>query len=183
MDDRPSKELVTSVLRDWRDGDRDALDRLTPLVYEELRRLAASQMRGERHDHTLQPTALVHEAFARLVDAEVPWQDRGHFFSTAARMMRRILVDHARAKRRDKRGGDWVQVTLEGLGVAVPDIVPLDQALQRLAEHDPRKATIIDLSYFAGLTQAEIAKTLDVSLATVERDLRFARAWLRNELS
>lgn len=178
---------VTQLLQDWREGEATAVDELVPLVYDELRRLAAARMRGERSDHTLQPTALVHEAFTRLVQADVPWEDRGHFFSVAARMMRRILVDHARAKGRAKRGGEVAKVSLEELGsdpaAAQPTVEALDQALEALASSDTRKARIVELHYFAGFTHAEIARTLELSPATVDRDLRFAKAWLKRQLS
>jgi RNA polymerase sigma factor (TIGR02999 family) len=157
-----------------------------PLVYEELRQLAAARMRGERKDHTLQPTALVHEAFTRLVDSDVPWVDRGHFFAVAATTMRRILVDHARARGRAKRGGNVIHVSLEDSREDPPGpigIEALDDALCALAGFDERKARIIELHYFAGLTHPEIASALDLSPSTVDRDLRLARAWLRRELS
>ena len=157
-----------------------------PLVYEELRQLAAVRMRSERSDHTLQPTALVHEAFTRLVESDVPWQDRGHFYAVAARTMRRVLVDHARGRSRAKRGGDVVRVSIEDAreDPAAPafGIEVLDDALAALAAFDERKARIVDLHYFAGLTHPEIAAALELSPSTVDRDLRLARAWLRREL-
>jgi RNA polymerase sigma factor (TIGR02999 family) len=159
---------------------------LVPLIYDELRAIATKLMRGERPDHTLQSTALVHEAYARLVGAEVAWQDRGHFFAIAARQMRRILVDHAKTKRRQKRGGDLRQVTLEAAVMVQAEpatgVVEIDEALTRLAEQDARKAQVIELHYFGGLTVDEAAAALGVSTATVNRDLKFAKAWLYREL-
>jgi len=175
---------VTALLRRWRGGDQTALDRLVPLVYDELHRLAQGYMRGERPDHTLQATALVNEAYLRLVDAEVDWKDRSHFFAVAATTMRRILVDHARAHGRQKRAG--VKVSLEESLVVAPereaDLVVIDEALTRLATHDERAAKAVELHYFGGLTYAEIAEALGVSEATVDRDLRFAKAWLYREI-
>lgn len=164
-----------------------APDRLVPLIYDELKRLAERAMRGERADHTLQPTALVHEAFVRLVDADVDWNDRLHFLATAATVMRRVLVDHARAKARLKRGGDAVKVTLEealtiGSEPSEP-ILALDEAMGRLAEADERKSRAVELHYFGGLTHPEVAAALEVSPATVDRDLRMARAWLHREMN
>lgn len=178
---------VTDLLQRWRAGDEGALDRMIPLVYDELRTIAARLMRQERADHTLQATALVHEAYARLVGAAIPWKDRAHFFSLAARQMRRILVDHAKARGRDKRGGERRQVTLEEAAIMQPDppsgIVELDEALTRLGEQDPRRARTIELHFFAGLTIDEISAALEVSTATVSRDLKFAKAWLYRELA
>jgi RNA polymerase sigma factor (TIGR02999 family) len=182
--ERPSE--VTQLLFEWRQGDAEALDRLVPLVYAELRRVASRQLRSERSDHTLQPTALVHEAYARLVDAEVAWTDRTHFFAIAARTMRRVLVDHARGLQREKRGGGAVRVTLdENLEVeaGTPDeMLALDAALDRLQEIDARKADVVQLHYFGGLTYDQIAEALGISAATVDRDLRMAKAWLHAEL-
>lgn len=182
---------VSRILHGWRPGDESTMEELVPLVYGELRRLAASQMRSERGNHTLQPTALVHEAYARLVNVDIPWRDRGHFFAVAARMMRRILVDHARAKGSEKRGGGLVHVELDEpiVEVAGPNSAPasgieeLDEALESLAARDERKARALELHYFAGLTHQQIADVLDISLATVDRDLRMGRAWLRRALS
>lgn len=177
---------VSQVLLAWRAGDAVDLERLLPLVYGELRALAQRQMQGERVGHTLQPTALVHEAFLRLSGSDVQWQDRVHFFAVVAGTMRRVLVDHAKARRRDKRGGGAPHVPLdEAMQVvdgAMTDVIELDDALARLAALEPRKARVIDLHYFGGLNYEEIASTLDVSAATVDRDLRFAKAWLRTEL-
>jgi RNA polymerase sigma factor (TIGR02999 family) len=180
------QQTVTQLLQAWRRGDREALDKLTPLVYDELRRLAERAMRGERPDHTLQPTALVHEAYVRLVEANVEWKDRVHFMATAATMMRRILVDHAKSKGRAKRGGGAAKLTLEEavLVSSEPseDLVLLDEALSRLADQDERKARVIELKYFGGLNYDETAEALDISASTVDRELRMAKAWLYREL-
>jgi RNA polymerase sigma factor (TIGR02999 family) len=177
---------VTALLQRWRSGDEGALDRMIPLVYQELHAIAGRLMRKERQDHTLQATALVHEAYARLVGAEIPWQDRAHFFAIAARQMRRILVDHAKSRGRHKRGGELRQVTLESAAVVQPDppssLVELDEALSRLALQDPRRAQTVELHFFGGLTIDEISTALEVSTATVSRDLKFAKAWLYREL-
>jgi RNA polymerase sigma factor (TIGR02999 family) len=178
---------VTTLLLDWRQGHKGALDQLMPIVYEELRRLADRHMRGERQDHTLQTTALVHEAYARLVDVDVPWQDRVHFFAVASRMMRRILVDHAKSRSRQKRGGGAAKVTLDAALAVSPqksdDVLALDDALSRLTELDPRKGQIVELHFFGGLTYAETAEAIGVSPATVDRELRMAKAWLYRDLS
>jgi RNA polymerase sigma factor (TIGR02999 family) len=178
---------VTTLLLDWRQGNKDALDQLMPIVYEELRRLADRHMRGERQEHTLQTTALVHEAYARLIDVDVPWQDRVHFFAVASRMMRRILVDHAKSRSRQKRGGGAVKVTLDAALAVSPqrsdDVLALDDALIRLTELDPRKGQIVELHFFGGLTYAETAEAIGVSPATVDRELRMAKAWLYRDLS
>jgi RNA polymerase sigma factor (TIGR02999 family) len=182
-----SQESITALLRAWREGERDALDRLVPLVYDELRRLAGRAMQRERTDHTLQTTALLHEAYLRMLGADVEWEDRAHFYAVAAQTMRRILVDHARARGRDKRGGGSVRVPLEeGLAQAAastPDVVALDEALSRLSTLDERKAKAVELHYFGGLTYDETARVLGVSPATVDRELRLAKAWLYRELS
>jgi RNA polymerase sigma factor (TIGR02999 family) len=183
MDD---SEEVGELLDQWREGDESAYDRLIPLVYADLRRLARGHLRGEAAGHSLQPTLLVHEAYLRLVDAEVNWQNRTHFLSVAARVMRRILVERARAVHASKRGGDAVRVTLTSQ-VEAPtsdpvDILRLDAALRRLERLDARQASAVDLCYFGGFTYPEIGKMLNISEATVHRDLRHARAWLRIEL-
>lgn len=179
-------ESVTHLLRDWRDGNQQALDRLLPLVYEELRRLASKQMRGERQGHTLETTALVHEAYARLVDIEVPWSDRVHFFAVAARLMRRILVDHSRARMRGKRGAGAAKLTLDEDVLVTPqpgaELLELDSALERLAEIDERKSRVVELHFFGGMTYDETAAVLCISAATVDRDLRLAKAWLYREI-
>lgn len=181
-----SAPTVTMLLRDWRSGDSAALDELTPLIYDELHRIARRHLRSERTDHTLQATALVNEAFSRLADADIPFQDRAHFYAVAARMMRRILTDYGRSRRSKKRGGDMARVTLEESRVAAreaPDIVDLDDALQKFATIDERKSDILVLHYFGGMTYEETAEALGISAATVDRDLRLAKAWLANELS
>jgi RNA polymerase sigma factor (TIGR02999 family) len=181
-----SPKTVTQLLSDWRSGDQQALDQLMPLIYDELRRLAQHYMQSERPDHTLQATALVHEAYLRLVDMDVTWQDRVHFFAVAARLMRRILVDHAKTHRRAKRGSGQKITLDEALLVApepAPDLVELDDALQRLATFDSRKSQVVELHFFGGLTYDEIAEAVGISPATVHRELRLAKAWLYHELS
>jgi RNA polymerase sigma factor (TIGR02999 family) len=166
----------------------DGPDRIQPIVYAELRRLAASYLRRERHGHTLQPTALVHEAYVRLIDQrQIDWTNRAQFIGLAAVMMRRILVNHARDRVADKRGGgaEHVPLTLagEGIGAAEVNLLDLHEALNDLTESDPRKGRIVELKFFGGLTTQEIADTLGISAATVERDWKFARAWLYKALS
>ena len=177
---------VTTLLRAWRRGDPAAFERLTPLVYDELRRRARYYLRGERPDHTLRPTALVHEAYLRLIHLDqVEWQDRAHFFALAARQMRRILVDSARARRYRKRGGSKMNVTFtESLAVSRsnPDVIALDEALDVLARQDERKARVVELRFFGGLTNEEIAAALNISTDTVTRDWQMAKLWLRREL-
>lgn len=180
-----SQEIV-HLLDQWREGDKSAYERLIPLVYADLRRLARGQLRREPAGHSLEPTLLVHEAYLRLAGASVTWQNRTHFLSVAARVMRRILVERARAMRAAKRGGGALRVTLTSL-VAAPvsdpiDILTLDDALKRLEHLDARQAQVVELCYFGGLTYPEIGSMLDISEATVDRDLRHARAWLRHEL-
>ena len=160
---------------------------LLEVVYHELRRLAADYLRRERPDHTLQPTALVHEAYMRLAELDrIEWRDQTHFYAAAAGAIRRVLVDHARAHDAAKRGGGWHRITLTGLGGGPRDrevdIIALDEALQRLAEFDARKARVVELRYFAGMTIAETARTLDVGTTTVEDDWAFARSWLRRQI-
>lgn len=187
-DPLPRPGEVTRLLRAWQDGRDQAFDDLLPLVYGELRRIARSAMRGEREDHTLQTTALVHEAYLRLVGSDVAWEGSGHFMRVAARAMRRILVDHARSRSRQKRGQGEVPVSLDTLEGILPggsrpdDVLELDRALDRLAALEERKAQAIELHYFGGLSYEEVAQALDVSPATVHRDLRMARAWLYKEL-
>jgi len=179
-----SPDEVTAILRAWSKGDAGAPDRLLPLVYRELRRLAASQMRRERAGHTLQPTALVHEAYMKLLDQHLPWKDRGHFFGVAARAMREVVLDYARRKGARKRAG--VEVPIESAEPSVQprvfDLLALDQALHRLAAFDERQARLVELRVFAGLTTDETAKLFDCSPATVSRDYRHAEAWLRREM-
>jgi RNA polymerase sigma-70 factor, ECF subfamily len=176
---------VTRLLAQWAKGDQQALDNLTPLVYTELRQLAASYLRKEQQGHTLQPTALVHEAYLRLVDQRTPkFQDRSHFFGVAARLMRQILVDHARQKRAGKRGG--LKVSLEEVvsfqQEVRQDLLALDRGLNALQKVDARKCKAVELRYFGGLSMEEIAQSLEVSAVTVRRDLRLAEAWLYHEM-
>lgn len=177
---------VTTLLRAWSRGDQRALDQLTPLVYDELRRRARHYLRAERANHTLPPTALVHEVFLRLVNLDdVDWKDRTHFFALAARQMRRILVDSARARKYQKRGGGAVNVTFEdafGVSVRHPDLVALDDALSALTAQDERKARVVELRFFGGLTNEEIAAELGISTDTVTRDWQMSKLWLRREL-
>lgn len=189
MDPKPTAD-ITSILLSWREGRAGALDDLMPLVYGELRSLARGHVRREGPGHTLGPTAVLHEAYLRLADKKHPqWQGRVHFFAVAAQLMRRILIDHARAKRAAKRGGSAVPVPLDDVQATpperaadVPDVLALDQAIQRLARFDPRKSRVVELHYFGGLTHREAAEVLGVSAATVRLDGRLARAWLAREL-
>jgi RNA polymerase sigma factor (TIGR02999 family) len=179
---------VTTLLVKWRNGDRQALDELTPLVYDELRRLAARWLRRERPGHTLEGTALVHEAYLRLVhQRETEWQNRSHFFAIAAQLIRRILVDHARTRDRVKRGGGAFKLSLdEALGVSEArdlELVALDDALGALSKIDPQQGRIVELRFFAGLSIEETAEALGISPATVKRDWVVAKAWLFRELS
>ena len=172
----------------WNRGEQGALNELVPVIYKELRRLAASHLRRERQGHTLQPTALVNEVFLRLVgEQEIKWQSRAHFFGIAARLMRRILIDHARARQAAKRGGPHYSLSLsEADRVAdqsAVNLLSLHLALERLAELDPQQSQVVELRFFGGLTIEESAEVLSVSHATVERDWRAARAWLRCELN
>jgi RNA polymerase sigma factor (TIGR02999 family) len=187
------QQAVTRLLSAWQSGDVRALERLTPLIYEELRERARRYMKNERPGHTLQATAVVHEAFVKLVEMSVSWQDRAHFFNVAARQMRRILVDHAKARVRNKRGG---LSTTTGPVDELPggdlagwpmtsgeiDVLEIDEALQRLATHNLRLAEIVELHYFGGLTYQELAETLKVSEATIDRDLRLAKAWILRQI-
>jgi RNA polymerase sigma factor (TIGR02999 family) len=180
---------ITELLVAWGDGRREALDQLVPLVYEDLRRLAVGYMLRETPGHSLQPTALVHEAYVRLVDQRrVQWRNRAHFFGVAASMMRRILVDHARKRRADKRGGDVERVTLVGDEIAAAeqngiDVLALHESLGRLAAFDPQQERIVELRYFGGLTIEEAAEVVGVSPATVVREWTIAKAWLRADLT
>ena len=184
----PDTARITDLLIAAADGRREGLDELVPRLYDDLRRLAAAQMRREADGHSLQPTALVHEAYLRLVDQRrVTWRSRAHFFGVAAGMMRRILVDHARARLADKRGGGREPLSLMGDEAAESprtiDILALNEALGRLAAFSPRQASIVELRYFAGLTIEEAAEVLGISDATLVRDWTVAKAWLRAELS
>jgi RNA polymerase sigma factor (TIGR02999 family) len=179
---------VTQMLLDWSRGDHDALDKLIPIVYDELRLRAARYLRRERSGHTLQTTALIHEAYLRLVEQkQVQWQNRAHFFAIAAQLMRRILVDHARGRGAAKRGGADIRLTLDDAMAAVAgmdvNLMALDEALNRLAEIDPRQSRVVELRYFSGLSIEETAEVLGVSPATVKLDWSMAKAWLRREMS
>lgn len=185
---RPENQRpVTGLLREWRSGREQALEPLIAEVYDELRRLAAGRLKRERPDHTLQPTELVHEAFLRLVGAEVDWQDRAHFLAVAAGTMRRILVDHARARGRLRRGGGAVDEPLEEDRVPaeeIPaDLLALDDAMQSLTRIDERKGRLVELYFFGGLTFEELGCVLGVSRATAHRELELAKAWLYRELA
>ena len=188
MRNAPDRALrPTDLLLAWRRGEAHAFDQLVPLVHAELRRLAQRYMSRERPDHTLQATALVNEAYIRLIDLkQIRWQDRAHFFAMSARMMRRILVDFARARRNQKRGGDAVKMSLdEALIVSKEsgrDMVALDEALEALAVVHPRKVEVVELRFFAGLSVEETAQALHVSVDTIKRDWRFAKLWLMSEL-
>lgn len=185
---------VTRILLQVEEGDPSAAAELLPLVYAELRRLAAGKLADEKPGHTLQPTALVHEAYLRLVGTEIPaagespqFNSRGHFFAAAAESMRRILVESARRKNRQKRGGDRHRETIEPDQIAAPqaadDLLALDAALDKLASEHPRKAELVKLRYFAGLTQAQAAEALAIGISTADRDWAYARAWLFREVS
>jgi RNA polymerase sigma factor (TIGR02999 family) len=178
---------VTGLLQAWKAGDAAARDDLMVAVYRELHQRAAARLRREPGGHTLQPTALVHEAYLRLVDQKrTPWQNRAHFFAVASQMMRRILVDHARRKKMARRSGQWARVTLHDAVARERrrdvDVLDLDRALEKLTGFDPRKARIAELRFFGGLTLEETAETLALSIATVERDWQTARAWLFAQL-
>jgi RNA polymerase sigma factor (TIGR02999 family) len=182
-----SPQDVTGLLVRWRTGDREALDALTPLVYDELRRLAKSYLRRERPDHTLDGTALVHEAYMRLVDQRnVEWRNRNHFFALAAELIRRILVDHARARIAAKRGGANVKLSLDEAFAPADEkdlnILALDDALVALGKADPQQSRIVELRYFAGLTIEETADVMEISPATVKRDWTTAKAFLKREM-
>lgn len=180
---------ITGLLRELSQGRPGVLDRLIPIVYDKLRRIAHGQLRGERPDHTLNTTALVNEAYLKLVNVrQVEWRDRAHFFAVAARLMRRILIDYARARQREKRGGDAVRVPLSEaqdvpLGAAADDLLALDEALARLEGQSERQCRVVECRSFAGMTLEETAAALGISVATVKRDWTFSRAWLNRELA
>ena len=179
---------ITHLLTKWTDGDPAAFEKLAPLIGAELRRLAHNYMRREGRDHTLQTTALVNEAYIRLIDQkEVKWQNRAHFFAIAAGMMRRVLIDYARFQSRQKRGAGAIQVSLSDVGILssseTESLLDLNRALERLTDLDPRKARVVECRYFGGLTSEEVAEVLKISLTTVERDWSMAKAWLRREVS
>ncbi len=178
---------ITEILDRWSNGEQSALDELVPLIYKELRRLAGNYIRRERHSHTLQPTALINEVFLRLIDQEnIKWQNRAHFFGIAARLMRRILVDHARVHQAAKRGGGQYSLSLSKADRVASqssvNLLTLHLTLQRLEELDQQQSQIVELRFFGGLTIAETAEVLSVSHATIEREWKMARAWLRHEL-
>ena len=188
MDDSGPSADVTRLLHEWQNGDRAALDRLVPRVYEELRAIASRHLRREWRGGALQTTALVNEAYLKLVDQRrVRWQNRAHFFAVSAQMMRRILVEFARRRHREKRGGDAVQVTLhDALSVSAdkaPDLVALDDALSAMTEMDPRMSQVVELRFFGGLSVEETAEVLKISPETVMRDWKSAKVWLLRELS
>lgn len=179
---------ITQLLNSWSEGDSDAGEALTPLVYDELHKLAQRLFRTESEQHTLQPTALVHEAYARLVDVDVSWQNRAHFFALAARMMRRLLINHAKARKAAKRGGSAVRIPLDDeVHGTSPDteaeLLELNDAIAGLAKVDPRKAELIELQYFGGLTLREMEAVTGMSQSTLDRHLRLARAWLKDALT
>ena len=187
MNQQPSQE-VTQLLLDWCDGDRAALSQLMPLVYDELHEQAERYMRHERRDHTLQPTALVHETFLHLIDqSRIQWQNRAQFFGVAAQLMRRVVLKHARRQHANKRWGKAIRVPLnDGLASidnSLADLFALDEVLTRLAEFDPRQSQIMELRYFGGLTVDEVAACLELSTATVKRETRIARAWMQREMT
>jgi RNA polymerase sigma factor (TIGR02999 family) len=177
---------VTRLLTSLHAGNKNAADELIPLVYSEMRKLAAHYLKNEREGHTLQPTALVHEAFLKLVGQETEWQNRDHFFAMAANLMRRILVDYARRYKANKRGGEAEKVSLEDAFVFVKErpseMLALDEALEELAKIDPRRAKVVELKFFGGMNHEEIAKVLSVHVNTVLRDWNLARAWLKKQM-
>jgi RNA polymerase sigma factor (TIGR02999 family) len=189
IENRPDSHRVTALLHEWTGGSSAAMDELLPYVYDELRRRAARYLRHERINHTLQTTALVHEAYLKLVDQEsVEWKDRGHFFAVAAQAMRRILVDHAKHRNRAKRGGPGGDLQLDE-ALEIPavensvDIQALDEALSRLAKIDPQQERLVELRYFAGLSLEETAQAMNISRATAAREWQMAKAWLHRELT
>lgn len=177
------------MLREWSDGRREVLDELMPLVYNELRRQASRYLRGERPGHTLQTTALIHEAYLKLVDQrDVNWKNRAHFYGIAAQAMKRILVDHAKSRHREKRGGAVENLALDEARFAISgqkdvDLIAVDEALTRLAEFDPKQASIVELKFFGGFSIEEIAEAMQISPATVKREWTSAKAWLRLEMT
>jgi RNA polymerase sigma factor (TIGR02999 family) len=186
VEHKPASE-VTQLLQEWREGDRQALDALLPLVYKELRRLAHFQLRNERRDHTLHSAALVHEAYLRLVGLNPPqWESRTHFFAIAAQLMRQILVDYARRHRAAKRGASVCKLSVDEAAMTPRakdvDVVALDDALQALAKIDARQSRVVELRFFAGLSLEEISDALEIGPATVQRDWTAARAWLHREI-
>jgi RNA polymerase sigma factor (TIGR02999 family) len=181
-----SPEAVTALLQQWSEGNKEALDRLTPVVYGQLRKMASNSLKSERPNHTLRATELVHEAYLKLVDSDIPWQNRVHFYAVAAQVLRHILVDYAKANRREKRGGNAEKIPLDEAIVVSPEasaeVVSLDEALKQLALNDERKSKVVELAFFGGMTHEEIAAALNTSSKTVQRELRVAKAWLHREL-
>ena len=187
--DAEEKPEISRVLQEWSSGQPEASDKLMTLVYDELRRQAVRYLRRERHGHTLQPTALIHETYLKLLNQrDVDWQNRAHFFGVAAQAMKRILIDHAKARHREKRGGAAENLPLDEARFVISseksvDLIALDEALTRLGSFDPRQANIVDLKYFAGLSIEDIAETLNISPATVKREWNSAKAWLFHEIT
>ena len=181
------QQQVTMLLREWSSGNKKVIDELVPLLYGHLRRIAANHLRSERPDHTLSATALVHEAYLELADADIAWQNRAHFYAVASRVLRHILVDHARSGNRQKRGGGTEMLALDEaviIGPQVPpEILELDAALHKLAKQDERKSGIVEMLFFGGMTYDETAEALQISPATVHRELKMAKAWLHRELT
>lgn len=184
----PQSNQVTQLLLDWSKGKREALNELMPMVYQELRKLASGYLRSERPDHTLQPTALIHEAYLRMIGHDMPeWQSRAHFFGVAARLMRQILVEHARTRQAVKRGGDQQKISLDDAPQVfaqgdAAELLALDHALTKLSSLDERRARILEMRAFAGMSVEETAEALGVSDRTVKREMRLAQAWIRREL-
>jgi RNA polymerase sigma-70 factor, ECF subfamily len=184
----PQSNQVTQLLLDWSRGNRAALDELMPMVYQELRKLASGYLRSERPDHTLQPTALIHEAYLRMIGHDMPeWQSRAHFFGIAARLMRQILVEHARTRHAAKRGGDQQKISLDDAPQVfaqsdAAELLALDHALTKLASFDERRARILEMRAFGGMSVEETAQALGVSDTTIKREMRLAQAWIRREL-
>ena len=184
----PQSNQVTRLLLDWSHGDRAALDQLMPMVYQELRKLASSYLRSERPDHTLQPTALIHEAYLRMVGSDMPeWQSRAHFFGVAARLMRQILVEHARTRHAAKRGGEQHKISLDDAPEVfaqsdAAELLALDHALTKLAAFDDRRSRVLEMRVFGGMSVEETAHALGISERTIKREMRLAQAWIRHEL-
>lgn len=182
-----SAESVTTLLQRWGDGDKRALDRLMPVIYDQLRRMAGKCLQSERADHTLPATALVHEAYLKLVGSDLPWQSRAQFYAVASQVLRNVLVDYARARGSQKRWGEAQRVSLDDVILVSPEncscVLELDEAVRRLSEQDARKGRIVEFFFFGGLTYEETAAALEISPATVHRELRLARAWLHRELT
>jgi RNA polymerase sigma factor (TIGR02999 family) len=183
----PDRSSITLLLNESRGGNKAAFDALIPLVYDQLYRLASRRLSGERQGHTLRTTEIVHEAYLRLVDSDVAWNDRAHFYAISAQVMRRILIDYAKSRKREKRGGEFEKVPLDSAfelgGPSTSNLLEVNQALERLSARDPRKATIVELLVFGGLTYDEAAEAVGVSAATLHRELKLAKAFLQRELT